>query len=66
MLLVTHDIDEAIYMSDRIVLMTPRPGRIERTLTVDLDRPRHRNGAEFLALRGDILEMLHFTGSATP
>ncbi len=62
MLLVTHDIDEAIYMSDRIVIMTPRPGRIERTIAVDLDRPRQRNSPEFLALRGDILELLHFTG----
>jgi ABC-type nitrate/sulfonate/bicarbonate transport system ATPase subunit len=40
MLLVTHDIDEAIYMSDRIVIMTPSPGRIERTIVVSLDRPR--------------------------
>ena len=43
MLLVTHDIDEAIYMSDRIVIMTPRPGRIDRTIAVELDRPRQRN-----------------------
>jgi ABC-type nitrate/sulfonate/bicarbonate transport system ATPase subunit len=64
MVLVTHDIDEAIYMSDRIVIMTPRPGRIERTIAVDLARPRQRNGEEFLRLRGQILEMLHFTGSA--
>jgi ABC-type nitrate/sulfonate/bicarbonate transport system ATPase subunit len=63
MLLVTHDIDEAIYMSDRIVLMTSRPGRIERTITVDLPRPRQRNSAEFLRLRGEILELLHFAGS---
>jgi len=63
MLLVTHDIDEAIYMSDRIVLMTPRPGRIERTLIIDLPRPRQRNSADFLRLRGDILELLHFAGS---
>ena len=62
MLLVTHDIDEAIYLSDRIVLMTPRPGRIERILTVALDRPRQRNSPEFLRLRGDILELLHFAG----
>ena len=40
MLLVTHDIDEAIYMSDRIVIMTPRPGRIERVIDVALARPR--------------------------
>jgi len=63
MLLVTHDIDEAIYMSDRIVLMTARPGRIDRTMTVDLPRPRQRNSAEFLRLRSEILELLHFAGS---
>jgi ABC-type nitrate/sulfonate/bicarbonate transport system ATPase subunit len=62
MLLVTHDIDEAIYMSDRIVIMTPRPGRVERILEVNLPRPRHRNDPAFLRLRTEILEMLHFTG----
>jgi len=65
MLLVTHDIDEAIYMSDRIVIMTPSPGRIERTIVVTLDRPRQRNSPEFLRLRGDILELLHFAGNAS-
>ncbi|HEX8078116.1 MAG TPA: ABC transporter ATP-binding protein [Chthoniobacterales bacterium] len=64
MLLVTHDIDEAIYMSDRIVMMTQRPGRIERTIPVDLARPRDRSSAEFLRLRGEILELLHFAGGA--
>jgi NitT/TauT family transport system ATP-binding protein/sulfonate transport system ATP-binding protein len=62
MVLVTHDIDEAIYMSDRIVLMSPRPGRVERTIDVPLERPRQRNSARFLELRAAILEMLHFTG----
>jgi len=62
MLLVTHDIDEAIYMSDRIVLMTPRPGRIDRILDIDLPRPRERNSPAFLALRSQILELLHFAG----
>jgi NitT/TauT family transport system ATP-binding protein/sulfonate transport system ATP-binding protein len=64
MLLVTHDIDEAIYMSDRIAVMTPRPGRIERVLEVPLGRPRQRNSPAFLELRVAILEMLHFTGQA--
>jgi ABC-type nitrate/sulfonate/bicarbonate transport system ATPase subunit len=64
MLLVTHDIDEAIYMSDRIIIMTPRPGRIERTIDVALPRPRDRSSAEFLHLRGEILELLHFAGNA--
>jgi ABC-type nitrate/sulfonate/bicarbonate transport system ATPase subunit len=62
MLLVTHDIDEAIYMSDRIVIMTPRPGRIERTISVAIDRPRDRSSSDFLRLRSDILEFLHFAG----
>jgi ABC-type nitrate/sulfonate/bicarbonate transport system ATPase subunit len=65
MLLVTHDIDEAIYMSDRIVIMTPRPGRIERIIDVNLDRPRQRNEAEFLRLRSEILELLHLAGSGS-
>jgi ABC-type nitrate/sulfonate/bicarbonate transport system ATPase subunit len=65
MLLVTHDIDEAIYMSDRIIMMTPRPGRIERTIEINLDRPRHRNSREFLQFRNDILEQLHFTGQTS-
>jgi NitT/TauT family transport system ATP-binding protein/sulfonate transport system ATP-binding protein len=59
MILVTHDIDEAIYLSDRIVIMTPRPGRISEILTVPFPRPRHRGGVEFLTLRGAILEKLH-------
>jgi ABC-type nitrate/sulfonate/bicarbonate transport system ATPase subunit len=62
MLLVTHDIDEAIYMCDRIVIMSPRPGRIERIIEVSLPRPRQRNSPDFLQLRATILEHLHFTG----
>jgi ABC-type nitrate/sulfonate/bicarbonate transport system ATPase subunit len=64
MLLVTHDIDEAIYMSDRIVIMTARPGRIEGIIPVSLQRPRQRSSPEFLKLRGEILERLHLAGKA--
>src|SRR5687768_3044831 len=55
MILVTHDIDEAIYMSDRIVIMTARPGRVERTIEIKLDRPRERNSPAFLKFRVEIL-----------
>jgi ABC-type nitrate/sulfonate/bicarbonate transport system ATPase subunit len=65
MVLVTHDIDEAIYMSDRIVVVTPRPGRVERVIDVEIERPRHRNSPEFLELRAEILEQLHFAGGGT-
>src|SRR6516165_607796 len=61
-LLVTHDIDEAIYMSDRIMVMTARPGRIDRMIANALARPRDRSSSEFLRLRADILELLHFAG----
>jgi ABC-type nitrate/sulfonate/bicarbonate transport system ATPase subunit len=64
MVLVTHDIDEAIYMSDRIALMSPRPGRIERVLDVNMPRPRQRTSPSFMQMRTAILEMLHFAGAA--
>jgi len=65
MILVTHDVDEAIYLSDRIVIMTPRPGRIKDIITVKMPHPRHRGGSEFLSIRRDILEKLHLA-SAIP
>jgi ABC-type nitrate/sulfonate/bicarbonate transport system ATPase subunit len=66
MLLVTHDIDEAIYMSDRIMIMTARPGRIERVIEINLSRPRQRDAEDFLRIRNDILNYLHFAGNAKP
>ena len=65
MLLVTHDIDEAIYMSDRILIMTSAPGRIDRKIEIDLQRPRDRTSESFLRLRSEILEHLHLAGKTT-
>jgi len=59
MLLVTHDIDEAIYMSDRILIMTPAPGRIDREIDIGLPRPRDRTSDSFLRFRSEILEHMH-------
>ena len=64
MLLVTHDIDEAIYMSDRILIMTQAPGRIDREIAIQLARPRDRTSESFLHFRSAILEHLHFAGRA--
>jgi len=55
MVLVTHDVDEAIYLGDRVVTMAPRPGRIERIAHVDLPRPRERTDPRYVALRDELL-----------
>ncbi|HLN25342.1 MAG TPA: ABC transporter ATP-binding protein [Patescibacteria group bacterium] len=54
MILVTHDIDEAIFLGDEIVIMSSRPGTIRRVLPVDLPRPRDRSSPDFIALRKEI------------
>jgi len=51
MILVTHDIDEAIYLSDRIAVMSSKPGRIEDVIDVDIPRPRDRGNSEFAVLK---------------
>lgn len=66
MILVTHDVDEAVYLSDRIVIMTPRPGKIEDVIKVDLPRPRKRNEEQFFAYRSEILEKLHLVSTVPP
>ncbi|MDI2099744.1 ABC transporter ATP-binding protein [Ruicaihuangia caeni] len=59
---VTHDIEEAVLISDRVVVMSPRPGRIRAEVPIALDRPRgehSREAPEFRAHAHDILAMIH-------
>ncbi len=58
MLFVTHDIDEALYLSQRIVIMSERPGRIKDIMAIDIPRPRRRNAPDFFAYRSRLLALL--------
>jgi NitT/TauT family transport system ATP-binding protein len=58
---VTHSIEEALYLADRVVVMSPRPGRITNIITVPFQRPRDesvKTSPEFLALRREIWQIL--------
>ena len=60
-LFVTHDIDEAIFLSDRIYVMTARPGRVKAEIVVPLERPRQAAvtmSSEFLALRRGLMALI--------
>jgi sulfonate transport system ATP-binding protein len=57
--LVTHDVDEAVFLADRIVVMQPNPGRVSRIVNLDLaSRDRDRSAPAFLRLRDEVLEVL--------
>jgi ABC-type nitrate/sulfonate/bicarbonate transport system ATPase subunit len=60
---VTHDIDEAVYLADRIAVMTPSPGRIGQYVNVDMARPRDRNSSRATELRSELTELMRRLGS---
>ena len=55
---VTHDVDEAVFLADKIVIMDKNPGRIANIIDVDIERPRKRDSKEFIALQETIVEDL--------
>ncbi|MFC3945479.1 ABC transporter ATP-binding protein [Pseudomonas gingeri NCPPB 3146 = LMG 5327] len=57
-LLVTHDVEEAIFLADRVVVMEPRPGRIKQVVEVALPHPRQRSSFDFHQLREELLHEL--------
>jgi NitT/TauT family transport system ATP-binding protein len=62
---VTHSIAEAVFLSTRVVVMSPRPGRISRTIPIDLSQPRGvetREDPRFFELATEVREALHLGG----
>ncbi|WP_447594303.1 ABC transporter ATP-binding protein [Aquipseudomonas campi] len=58
MIMVTHDVEEALYLGDRVIVMDARPGRIRHEVKVDLPHPRERNSPVLQALRKELLAEL--------
>ncbi len=64
LVLVTHDLDEAVYLADRVVIVGDRPSRVQDVLRVAPGRPRDRRDPALLGLRVALLEALHLERSA--
>ena len=55
-LFITHSVEEAVYLADRVVVLSPNTGKVAEVVTVELKRPRHVYAPEFVELRHKILE----------
>lgn len=56
---ITHSVDEAVFLADRIIVLTPRPGRICQVFGITLPRPRDRTNMEFAELRREVLDLIN-------
>jgi ABC-type nitrate/sulfonate/bicarbonate transport system ATPase subunit len=58
-IMVTHDIDEAIYLGDKVIIISCRPGKIKKIIPVPLPRPRDRDGLDFIRVKEEVLKEFH-------
>jgi len=64
-IMVTHDVDEAIYMGTRVIVMDAHPGRVVSDIKIEEPYPRERSSQTFVACRNEILNRLHFGGKTS-
>jgi ABC-type nitrate/sulfonate/bicarbonate transport system ATPase subunit len=55
---VTHDIDEAVQLADRVVVLSSRPARIQKILNIDISHPRNISSQRYLELRDELLKQI--------
>jgi NitT/TauT family transport system ATP-binding protein len=55
---VTHSVDEAVFLANRLVVLTPRPGQVCEVIPIDLERPRDRTSVEFAQVRRKVLDLI--------
>ena len=60
MIMVTHDIEEAVYMAQKVVVLSSHPGKVIREIPIHLTRPVDRESPEFVAYKSEILGALHY------
>lgn len=66
MVLVTHDVDEAVLLGDRVIVLAPRPGRVSRIFEISAPRPRSRTDDDLVRIRNAVLRALGDTGEDGP
>jgi NitT/TauT family transport system ATP-binding protein len=61
--MVTHDVEEALLLANRVIVLTERPARVKAEIVNDLPYPRHRDEARFVQMRRQLMEYLSMEGA---